>query len=80
MVSGVETRLQASEEASRGLQAQLAGAPLDWKCPICTTYFPRAEKSEHGKRCLTQFVEFVQSGSRPGQQRAGEEEEGLHAR
>lgn len=61
------------------LQAQLAGAPLDWKCPICTTYFPRAEKSEHGKRCLTQFVEFVQSGSGPGQQRAGEEEE-LHAR
>ena len=45
------------------LQAQLTGASLTWKCPICCAIFPRAEKDEHGKRCLTQFVEFVQSGS-----------------
>lgn len=55
-------RCELLQHEIQRLQAQLTGGGVDWKCPICYAIFPRAEKDEHGKRCLTQFVEFVQSG------------------
>eukprot|EP01043_Picozoa_sp_COSAG02_P068088 COSAG02_NODE_11179_length_1776_cov_1.519380_2_plen_227_part_00 len=58
-------RCELLQHEIQRLQAQLTGSDMGWKCPICCTIFPRVEKGEHGKRCLTQFVEFVQSGS-PG--------------
>lgn len=56
-------RCELLQHEIQRLQAQLTGSDMDWKCPICCATFPRVEKAEHGKRCLTQFVEFVQSGS-----------------
>lgn len=45
------------------LQVQLMGGADSWKCPICRAAFPRAEKDLHGRDCLKQFVEYVQTGA-----------------
>ena len=63
MLEEERARCELLQHEIQRLQAQLTGRDVSWKCPICCAVFPRIEKDVHGRRCLTQFVEFVQSGS-----------------
>ena len=63
MLEEERARCELLQHEIQRLQAQLAGRDVSWKCPICCALLPRVEKDVHGRQCLTQFVEFVQSGS-----------------
>ena len=56
------TRCEQLQAQIEHLQRQLHGVD-SWRCPICSSTFPRSRKAEHSKECLRQLVEYVQQGA-----------------
>ena len=59
---GQSARCEQLQAQIEHLQRQLHGVD-SWRCPICSSTFPRSRKAEHSKECLRQLVEYVQQGA-----------------